>query len=318
MRKTWAAMALCLLAAVLFSACGTKEGTASSGDSGERYALLEDDLGREVSLSKKPERIVVTSASFLEPLHEVGGTVVGRPDSRTKMPEYAKDIASIGQVYQIDVERVLACSPDLVIVNKGMNEKLVQTMEENAIPVAVVAMKSYEDVKRELRLFAQITGEKEKGDQVIAHMDGKIQGVRERLPKESRRVAILHSTNQGLSVQLEGSIAGSIAKMLGWENVASGMTPMEKNPDAAPYSLESLVEQNPEIIFVTSMGKMEEIKKNMEQTIEENPAWQTIPAIREKRLYYLPQDLFLLSPGIHYPEAVEMMASLIYPEVFGK
>ena len=307
-----------MMLTLLLSGCGSTAGGDSSGSGGDVFARFEDDAGRTVTLSKKPERIVVTSASFLEPLHAVGGTVVGRPDSRTKMPEFAKDIASVGKVYQIDVEKVLSCNPDLLIVNKGMNEKLVQTMEENGMLVAVVDMKSYEDVKRELRLFAQITGEKEKGEQMVSSMDDRIRAVREKLPQEKRRVAILHSTNQGLSVQLEGSIAGSIAGMLGWENVASGMTPMEKNPDAAPYSLETLVEQNPEIIFVTSMGKIEEIKKGMEQTIRDNPAWQAVPAIRENRLYYLPQDLFLLSPGIHYPEAVEMMAALIYPEVFRK
>lgn len=309
-------MALCMMLALLLSACGPVADEHSSSAGKGAFARFEDDAGREVTLPGKPERIVVTSASFLEPLHAVGGTVVGRPDSRTKMPEFAKDIASVGKVYQIDVEKVLSCNPDFLIVNKGMNEKLVQTMADNGIPVAVVDMKSYEDVKRELRLFALVTGEKEKGEQMVSSMEERIEAVREKLPKEKRRVAILHSTNQGLSVQLDGSIAGSVAKMLGWENVAAGMTPMEKNPDAAPYSLETLVEQNPEIIFVTSMGKIEEIKKGMEKTIQENPAWQAVPAIRENRLYYLPQDLFLLSPGIHYPEAVEMMAALIYPEVF--
>lgn len=318
MKKMLTAALACLMLIGLLAGCGTQPGKDSSGGSGSAFAVLKDDAGRDVVLPGKPERIVVTSASFLEPLHEVGGSVVGRPDSRTKMPDYAKNAASVGQVYQIDVEKVLSCNPDLVIVNKGMNEKLVQTLESNNIPVAVVDMKSYEDVKGELRLFAQITGEKEQGEKIVSGMDSKIKEVQEKLPKEKHRVAILHSTNQGLSVQLEGSIAGSIAAMLGWENVASGMTPMEKNPDAAPYSLETLVEQNPEIIFVTSMGKIEEIKKNMQQTIEENPAWQTVPAIRANRIYYLPQDLFLLSPGIHYPEAVEMMASLVYPEVFRK
>jgi len=28
----------------------------------------------------------------------------------------------------------------------------------------------------------------------------------------------------------------------------------------------------------------------------------------------LPQDLFLLSPGLRYPEAVKTMARLIYPD----
>ena len=131
------------------------------------------------------------------------------------------------------------------------------------------------------------------------------------MPKDKRRVAILHSTAQGLSVQLDGSIAGNIVKMFGWENVAAGMTPMENNPDAAPYSMETLAEQNPEIIFITSMGKIDDIKANMQKNIETNPAWQAIGAIQKNQIYYLPQDLFLLSPGLRYPEAVEYMAKLI-------
>ena len=51
---------------------------------------------------------------------------------------------------------------------------------------------------------------------------------------------------------------------------ADGITPLESNPTAAPYSLETLVEKNPEIIFVTSMGKMETIKEAMLKNVE-NP-----------------------------------------------
>lgn len=299
-----------------FAGCGTQGEKAASPASSAVFATIEDDMGRSVVFEKKPERIVVTSASFLEPLHEVGGDVVGRPDSKTQMPDYAKDKASVGKVYQIDTEKVLACEPDLVIINKGMNEKLVDTLEASGIKTIVVDSKSYENVKHMVQMFAAVTGETEKGDNLIKTIDSKIDATLRKLPKEKHRIAILHSTNQGLTVQLEGSIAGSAAKMLGWENVATKETPLEKNPDAAPYSLETLVEENPEIIFVTSMGKIEEIKANMEQTIAENPAWQTLPAVQKKQLYYLPQDLFLLSPGIHYPEAVAYMAKLVYPEVF--
>jgi iron complex transport system substrate-binding protein len=294
--------------------CGSQQ--TASNTSAQMFAKVQDDLGREVTLEKKPERIVVTSASFLEPLHEVGGDVVGRPDSKTKMPDYAKDKVSVGKVYQIDVEKVLACEPDLVIINKGMNEKLVETLEASGIKTLVVDMKSYEDVKREVALFAQLTGEKEKGEALISSMDKKIQSVKEKIPQEKRRVSIIHSTNQGLTVQLSGSIAGSIAEMLGWENVAGDMTPLEKDPDSAPYSLESMVEKNPELLFVTSMGKLEEIKASMDATMAENPAWQSVEAVRQGKVYYLPQDLFLLSPGIHYPEAVELMAKLVYPDKF--
>ena len=302
-----------MLLAWLMTGCGQEKPQAADS---ANFAVVTDDLGRTVELKEKPSRIVVTSASFLEPLEAVGGAdlVAGRPDSKTKMPDYAKDIASVGKVYQIDTEKVLACQPDLVIINKGMNEKLVDALEANGIKTLVLDMKSYDDVKREVATLAAVTGNPDKGQQLIHDMDDKIAAVKSSIPQDRRKVSIIHSTNQGLTVQLDGSIAGSIANMLGWENVASGSQPLEKNPDAAPYSMETLVAQNPEIIFVTSMGKLEAIKASMEETMQ-GPAWQSIPAVKNKQVYYLPQELFLLSPGIHYPEAVAEMAKCVYPDL---
>lgn len=304
---------LCL--SLFIAGCGGTKETATNGNT---YAAITDDTGATVELKEKPKRIVVTSASFLEPLEAVGGAdlVVGRPDSKTKMPEYAKNLTSVGKVYQIDTEKVISCSPDLVIVNKGMNEKLVDTLKANGINTIVLDMKSYEDVKREVGVLAKITGETTKGEQLIADMDNKIAAVKTKIPQDKLRVSIIHSTNQGLTVQLDKSIAGSIAAMLGWENVASGLSPLEKNPDAAPYSLETLVQQNPEILFVTSMGQIDAIKTSMAETMQNNPAWQTVGAVKTGKVFYLPQDLFLLSPGIHYPDAVETMAKCVYPEAF--
>ena len=311
-RQLCALLAAVMVLALLLTGCGGEQQKAADSST---FVTVTDDLGRQVELKAKPARIVVTSASFLEPLEAVGGAelVVGRPDSKTKMPAYAKDITSVGKVYQIDTEKVLSCQPDLVIINKGMNEKLVEALEGSGIKTLVLDMKSYEDVKREVNTLAAVTGNKEKGEALIKDMDEKIAAVKNSIPADKRRVSIIHSTSQGLSVQLDGSIAGSVAKMLGWENVASGSKPLEKNPDAAPYSMETLVEQNPEIIFVTSMGKLSAIKASMEETMQ-GPAWQSIPAVREKKVYYLPQELFLLSPGIHYPEAVAEMAKCVYPQ----
>ena len=309
MQKTWAAALLAALSLVL-TACGAPAAQESASGS---YATITDDNGRTVSFDKKPERIVVTSASFLEPLYAVGGEVVGRPDSKSKIPDAAKNVTSIGRVYQIDAEKVLSLTPDLVILNKGMNEKLVETLAANNVNTLVLDMKTYDDVKREIGIFATLTGEKEKGEQLTSKMDADIAAVRASIPSEKKRIAIIHSTGQGLSVQLDGSIAGSIANMLGWENTASGMTALDKNPDAAPYSMETLVAQNPDIIFVTSMGEEAEIRASMEAMFAESPAWQSVSAIRDGRVYYLPQEMFLFSPGIDYPKAVGYMARLVYP-----
>lgn len=301
--------ALLIAATLALTACGLPVADEERGS----YASITDDNGRTVLFDKKPERIVVTSASFLEPLYAVGGSVVGRPESKTKVPPEAKEVPRIGRVYQIDAEKVIALKPDLVILNKGMNEKLIDTLNANYIKTLVLDMKSYEDAKREIGIFAALTGEKEKGEALVQKMDADIDAVRTSIPQEKKRVAIIHSTGQGLSVQLNGSIAGSIAVMLGWENTAAGMPALDKNPDAAPYSMETLVAQNPDIIFVTSMGEEAEIRASMEAMFAESPAWQSVGAIRDGRVYYLPQEMFLFSPGIEYPAAVKYMARLVYP-----
>lgn len=80
--------------------------------------------------------------------------------------------------------------------------------------------------------------------------------------------------------------------------------------------MEALVEQNPEIIFITSMGKADEIENRLRSDFKNNPAWASLQAVQNGKVYVLPENLFLLNPGLEYPKAVEYMARQVYPEVF--
>lgn len=309
-------LALVICFSVILVGCGsqTEEKNASSGT--DSYLTITDDADRQVVLTKKPERIVPLSASFLEPLHAVDGKIVARVSAKTGIPKEDENLPQVGNVYNINIEKVIEAQPDLVIAYKGMNDKFVSTFEENGIPVVVLEMRTYDQVKHTVDVLGQIAGNPDKAKTLIQDMDNKIAEIKDKLPNEHKRIAILHSTAQNVTVQLEGSIAGSTAENLEFENIAKGLTPLESNPTSAPYSLETLVSANPDVIFVTSMGKLETIKKSMMENVENNPAWQTLPAVKEKKVYFLPQELFLLSPGIHYPEAVETMAKLVYPDKF--
>ncbi len=300
---------------VILAGCGSTKQDANS-ESSSGYLTITDDAERQVTLDKKPERIVPLSASFLEPLHAVDASIVARVSAKTGIPDQDKDLPEVGNVYNINIEKVIEQKPDLVIAYKGMNDKFVSSFEDNGIPVIVLEMRTYDQVKHTVDVLGKIAGNSDKATALNEEMDKKIADIKAKLPQEEKRIAILHSTSQSVTVQLEGSIAGSVSELLGFTNVAAGTTPLEDNPTAAPYSLETLVQQNPNIIFVTSMGKMEVIKKSMMDNVESNPAWQSLPAVQDNKVYFLPQEMFLLSPGIHYPEAVETMAKLVYPDKF--
>ncbi|MPN58193.1 hypothetical protein SDC9_205894 [bioreactor metagenome] len=127
----------------------------------------------------------------------------------------------------------------------------------------------------------------------------------------------MHATAKSVTVELDNSITGSIAKQLRLTNIASGSKALESDPDATPYSLEKLVEADPDKIFVVTMGYGPEVENRIKGDVESNPAWAALSAVQNKQVYLLPEELFLLNPGLRYPEAVEHMAKLVYPEVFG-
>lgn len=83
----------------------------------------------------------------------------------------------------------------------------------------------------------------------------------------------------------------------------------EQMSDKAPYNLEFLIEKDPEIIFITSMGDKNDIEVRLQNDVMSSPAWESITAVKNNAVYYLPDELFLLNPGLRYSQAVEYMAS---------
>lgn len=82
---------------LLFSACGApNEKPAATAAENAAFATITDDNGRTVTFAEKPQRVVVTSASYLAPFYAVGGEVVGRPTTKAKVLAEAASAAEIG------------------------------------------------------------------------------------------------------------------------------------------------------------------------------------------------------------------------------
>lgn len=283
------------------------------------YLTIQDDAGRQVVLPKKPERIVPLAVSYVDLVYAVGGKAVGKPSARTgNLPPEAQALPEVGHLANINAEQVVALQPDLVIGYQGLHEKLIPILESSNIPFIIVRMKTYEDVMAKTKLFGDIAGTPEAAHKVAANIDGRIKAVTDMLPSVSKQVVILHATASSVSVQLESSIAGNAASMLSLQNIAAGSTAKADDPDATPYSMEKLVEGNPDVILITFMGAMPEIRKRLQADMQSNPAWNGLKAVQNKQVFFLPMELFLLNPGIHFDEAVAYLSRVVYPEIYGE
>jgi len=90
---------------------------APSSSSGDEFPLtVIDDLGRSVTIPTCPERIISLAPSNTEILFELGlGDRVIGDTVYCDYPEEAKGKEKVGGYSDIDIEKVIALNPDLIL-----------------------------------------------------------------------------------------------------------------------------------------------------------------------------------------------------------
>lgn len=279
---------------------------------------FQDAADRTITLQHQPERIVVLSPEYLDLLYAVGGKAVGRMDATgVSIPGEAESITSVGTVSQINLEQVVALRPDLVIGQTRFHKDLIQALESSEIPVALMSLSSYEDMKSKAEWMAKIAGTEDQLPEKLKALDERVDAVLAQLPKEKRTFINLNVTPGGISIQKNGTTGLEIAKMLGLTNAAETLEPSPNSPTTTPYSMETLVQQDPDYIFLIIHGQRAAGEQKIQEELEGNPAWASIRAVREQRVILVPSDLFLTNPGLQYDESLTYLASMVYPELFG-
>ena len=78
-------------------------------------------------------------------------------------------------------------------------------------------------------------------------------------------------------------------------------------------SQEEILMENPDYIFISTMGKEEAARAYMDSVLQEE-AWQHLDAVKEGRYAYLPKELFQFKPNKRWGEAYRYLADLLYPK----
>ncbi|MFM9331280.1 ABC transporter substrate-binding protein [Paenibacillus mesotrionivorans] len=280
---------------------------------------LTDDLKRTVVLERRPERIVVLSPEMLELMYAIGGTAAGRAEAAGIVPpKGAENVPAVGQMRQVSLEQVLALKPDLVIGQPVFHKDMEQTLTASGIPVAFLKLGSLEEVHAKTELLGRITGKETEAQKALAGLDSRVEQVLKKRPAKTPTFVNLNVTPGVVSIQRNDMAGLEIAKKMNLVNVAEEL-PTDK-PDAStlPYSLEKLIEKNPDYIFLIIHGSKEAGEKKIKTEMESNPAWSSLKAVQEKKVIVMPSELFLTNPGLKYDESMTYLGQFVYPEAYGQ
>ncbi len=300
----WALPLLLLVSA----GCGALPAKDAGSSTPPAFYEITDATGREVVLPRKAERVILLAPSFLNIMHAAGGDFIAWADSPSaEVPAYAKGKDTVGYTFQVNVESVISKKPDLVIGLKGLHDRFGDVLKQNGIPFLILSVSSYQEVMEAAEIMGDVTGHHEEGVAAAKKLESQVKEAAAKVPTARRTCAIIHGTPHGVTLEGRGTIATETAALLHIENVFTLSNEMK----LPPFSLESLAAKDPDIIFLTTMAMPGMEEAVFQKSLHAQPAWAGLRAVREGHVYFLPQSLFLSSPGMDYPEAVRYMAKVV-------
>lgn len=122
--------------------------------------VAEDDAGRTITLRRPAARIISLSPHVTELLFAAGGgnRVVGVM-VHSDYPEQARSLPLVGASNGIDIERVIALRPDLVVAWQGGNgSRQLEQLSRLGIPVFFSEPKRLEQVATSLHRLGRLMG----------------------------------------------------------------------------------------------------------------------------------------------------------------
>lgn len=311
-RLTAAVLSLTL---VLLCGCDVKNPSNTNAENSDTVTFT-DDLQRQVTVSKNPQRVASLIGSFADVWILSGGSICAAPeDAWSDFELELGDAVNIGGAHSPSLELLLSAQPDFVIASSSTaaDVDMMQVLEDAQITVAYFDVDCFEDYLNMLNICTDITGRKDLYEQNGLTIQKKIDQIKQNMqssniPDEQKTVLLLRAASGFVKAKnSEGTILGEMLCDLGCINIADSDKSLLEN-----LSIESILKSNPYYIFVVTMGDDTQAAKNsLSRIMEENPAWNELGAVKENRMYFMDKKLFNLKPNARWAQAYEQLYEIL-------
>jgi len=206
---------------------------------------LTDDAGRSVTLKQPARRIISLAPHLTELLFAAGagGQVVGAVEY-SDYPQAAQAIARIGDSAQLDLERIVALKPDLVVVwQNGNAQRQLEKLLRLGIPVFYNEPRRLADIARAIEQLGRLAGTEAVALPAARAFLGRAAELRARYAGRSPVTVFFQIWDQPLLSVNGEHLISDVIKLCGGQNVFAGLKSL--TPEA---STEAVLAADPEAI----------------------------------------------------------------------
>jgi iron complex transport system substrate-binding protein len=242
---------------------------------------ITDDQGKTVQLAQPARRIVGLAPHVTELLYAAGAgdRVVGAVQY-SDYPEAAKKLPRVGGYTAVDMEKVAALKPDLVIAWKsGNRDAHLDKLKALGIPVFINEPRRIEDVARSLEQLGRLAGTEAAAQAAARSFRQRQAALAERYGARPKVKVFYEIWNKPLMTVNGEHLISDVMRLCGGDNVFARL------PVLAPtIDTEAVLAAAPEVILASGMGD------SRPEWLDDWRQWSRLPAVARGNLFFIPPE----------------------------
>jgi iron complex transport system substrate-binding protein len=243
---------------------------------------VQDDAGDMVTLQQPARRVVSLSPHVTEMLFAAGGgdRIVGTV-THSEYPAAAKKIPRIGDNRSVDIERLLALKPDLLVVwRHNASSRQMEQLRKLGIPLFYSEPHKLEDIPEAVLRMGRLMGTEPQAKQSAGDLQRQLDQLTSRYRNRPLVRVFYQVWDRPLYTLNERHIISDAIRICGGENIFA------KLPMAAPsITQEAVLKEDPEAVVSGD---------RRDQKVSGIEIWKQYPsmtAVRRGNLFAIDGDL---------------------------
>lgn len=207
---------------------------------------VHDDDGNAVTLQKPAMRVIAMAPHVTEMVYAAGGgeRIVAAVDY-SDYPEAARRLPRVGSNRQIDMERVAALKPDLIVVwLHGSSERQIEQIRALGIPMYHSEPKKLDDIATNLVRIGKLMGTEQVADAAAAQFRKKLGALAAQYANRSPVRTFYQVWDKPLYTLNGGHIVSDAIRLCGGVNIYAHM-----KITAPVVSVEAVLQEDPEALI---------------------------------------------------------------------
>lgn len=242
---------------------------------------IKGDDGVEVMLHAPATRVVSLAPDMAELLYDVGaGATLQGTVEYSDYPAAAKQVPRVGDAYHVNIEKVLALQPDLVLAwHGGTPQPLIEKLRSLGLNVLDLGTHDLPDIAANLTVLGEATGHATDADLAAEDFRTRLNALR-----HAYASAVPLRVFYEISAQPLFTVGGTqgisrLIEVCGGRNVFADLSEL-----APAVNLEAVLARDPEVI-ATGDGE-----GDVQQRFRDWQRWPKLAATREGNFVVLDDD----------------------------